>query len=74
LHELVPDAGEIAVLVNPSNPNAEPQLAELREAAGMLGLSLAVLKAKAESEIDAAFATLAERSARALLVAGDTFF
>jgi putative tryptophan/tyrosine transport system substrate-binding protein len=74
LHELVPDAGEITVLVNPSNPNAEPQLAELREAAGMLGLSLAVLKAKAESEIDAAFATLAERSARALLVAGDTFF
>ena len=74
LHELVPDAGEIAVLVNPSNPNTEPQLAELREAAGMLGLSLAVLKAQAESEIDAAFATLAERSARALLVAGDTFF
>jgi putative ABC transport system substrate-binding protein len=74
LHELVPDAGEITVLVNPSNPNAEPQLAELREAAGMLGLSLAVLKAKAESEIDAALATLAERSARALLVAGDTFF
>jgi putative ABC transport system substrate-binding protein len=74
LHELVPDAGEIAVLVNPSNPNTEPQLAELREAAGMLGLSLAVLKAKAESEIDAAFATLTERSARALLVGGDTFF
>jgi hypothetical protein len=33
-----------------------------------------LIKAKAESEIDAAFATLAERSARALLVAGDTFF
>ena len=74
LHELVPDAGQIAVLVNPSNPNTEPQLAELHEAARMLGLSLAIFKASTESEIDAAFAALAGASARALLVAGDTFF
>jgi putative ABC transport system substrate-binding protein len=74
LHELVPDAGKIAVLVNPSNPNSEPQLAELHDAARMIGLSLAVLKASSENEIDAAFATLAEASARGLVVAGDTFF
>jgi len=74
LHELVPDAGQIAVLVNPSNPNSEPQLAELHDAARMIGLSLAVLKASSETEIEAAFATLAEASARALVVTGDTFF
>jgi putative ABC transport system substrate-binding protein len=74
LHELVPDANEISVLVNPSNPNAEPQLIELRAAAGTLRLSLAVLEASTEDEIDAAFARLAQASGRALLVAGDTFF
>jgi len=74
LHELVPGASKIAVLVNPSNPNSEPQLAELHDAARIIGLSLAVLKASSEDEIDAAFATLGEASARALVVAGDTFF
>jgi len=74
MHELVPDASEISVLVNPSNPNAEPQLVELRAAAGMLRLSLTVLKASTEDEIAAAFASLAQEAGRALLVAGDTFF
>jgi putative ABC transport system substrate-binding protein len=74
LHELVPDAGEVAVLVNPSNPNAEPQLVELQAAGRLLGLSLTILKASTESEIDTAFASLARPSEWALLVAGDTFF
>ncbi len=74
LHEFVPDATEILVLVNPGNPNAEPQLVELRAAAGMLRLSLTVLKASTEGEIDAAFASRAELSGRPLLVAGDPFF
>jgi putative ABC transport system substrate-binding protein len=74
LHELVPDASEISVLVNSSNPNAEPQLVELRAAAGMLRLSLTVFKASTEGEIDTAFAMLPQASGRALLVAGDTFF
>jgi putative ABC transport system substrate-binding protein len=74
LHELVPDAREISVLVNPRDPNAEPQLVELRAAAGMLGLSITILKASTEGEIDAAFASLAQPSGQALLVAGDPFF
>jgi putative ABC transport system substrate-binding protein len=72
LHELVPTAVELAVLVNPSNPNTEPQMVELQEAARTLGLSLAVLNATTETEIDAAFTALNQRSA--LLVSGDTFF
>jgi putative ABC transport system substrate-binding protein len=74
LHDLVPDAAEISVLVNPGNPNAEPQLVELHAAASMLRLSLTVLKASTEGEIDAAFASLAEPSGQPLLVAGDPFF
>ena len=73
LHELVPKAVRIAVLVNPANPATESALRET-EAARAMGLQIQVLKASTRSEIEAAFATLVRDRAEALYVAGDTFF
>jgi putative tryptophan/tyrosine transport system substrate-binding protein len=74
LHELVPKAVRIAVLVNPANPATESALRDLPDAARALGLQIQVLKASTRSEIEAAFATLVRDSADALYVAGDVFF
>jgi putative tryptophan/tyrosine transport system substrate-binding protein len=74
LHEAVPSAAIIAVLVNPGNPNGETDTREAQEAARILGLQVLVLHASNDREIDAAFATLVERRAGALLAAGDAFF
>jgi len=73
LHELVPSATLIAVIVNPNNPAAEADGREMRAAANTIGLQLLLLKAGTESEIDTAFASLVERRAGALLVATDGF-
>jgi putative ABC transport system substrate-binding protein len=60
LHELVPKAVRIAVLVNPANaPTSESQLRAISDAAHAMGLQIQVLKASTRSEIEAAFATLA---------------
>ena len=75
LHELLPAAMSIAYLVNPTNPGfAEPEMKEVQQAARSLGLNLLVLKASNPSEIDAAFATLVQQQAEALLIGGDVFF
>jgi ABC transporter substrate binding protein len=75
LHELVPKAVHIAVLVNPTNvPATESALRDLPEAARAMGLQIQVLKASTKSEIEAAFATLVRDRAEALYVAGDVFF
>ncbi len=74
LTEMVPQAGVIALLVNPSNPNAERIIREVQEAARAKGVQLHVLKAGTEGEIDAAFATLLQQHAGALVVAADPFF
>jgi len=71
LSELVPRAGAIALLVNPTNSTAERVIQEVQEAARTKGLQLPILKASTETEIDAAFASLIELAAGALLVAGD---
>src|SRR5262245_10779020 len=74
LHDLVPKAVRIAVLVNPANPSAiEATLREIPEAARALGLQIAVLKASTSPEIEAAFATLARDRADALFVRPDPF-
>jgi putative ABC transport system substrate-binding protein len=73
LSELVPRAGVIALLVNPNNSNAERIIRDVEEAARAKGLQLPVLKANSESEIDAAFATLVQLQAGALLVGTDPF-
>jgi putative ABC transport system substrate-binding protein len=74
LHELVPKATAIAVLVNRTNANAENQLRELSDAARTLGLQLHVLNASSERDFDAAFAAVTQMHAGALLVAADPFF
>jgi ABC-type uncharacterized transport system substrate-binding protein len=75
LHDLVPKAVRIAVLVNPANASAtEPTLREIREAARVLGLQIAVLGASTSLEIEAAFNTLVSERADALFVAPDSFF
>jgi putative ABC transport system substrate-binding protein len=74
LHELVPTSPVVALLINPTNPaNAEVQTRSLQDAARSLGLQLHVLRASTVSEIDAAFGTLVELRAGALVVAGDPF-
>ena len=74
LHELVPKAVRIAVLINPGNASfAETTVREVQKAAPTMGLQIQILKATTINEIDAAFATLARERLDALLVAGDTF-
>jgi putative ABC transport system substrate-binding protein len=75
LHELVPKAARIAVLVNPANGlSVENSLREVSLAADTLGLQIKVLKASVADEIDAAFAFLARDRVDALFVFGDGFF
>jgi putative ABC transport system substrate-binding protein len=75
LHKLVPNAPNIAILVNPKNTlQAEIELRDVPAAARALGLQVIVLRASDESTIDAAFTTIAEQGIEALLVASDTFF
>jgi putative ABC transport system substrate-binding protein len=75
LHELVPKAVRVAVLVNPANATvAKATLREVQEAAFTLGLQIQILNATTIGEIDAAFAVLAHERAGALFVAPDPFF
>jgi putative tryptophan/tyrosine transport system substrate-binding protein len=74
LHELVPKAVRVAVLVNPANAAlAESTLRDVQEAARVIGLQIHVLNASMSGEIDAAFATLARDRPDALFVAPDAF-
>jgi putative ABC transport system substrate-binding protein len=75
LHDLVPKAVRIAVLVNPANaPTTEATLRDIPEAARALGLQIRSLNASTSREIEAAFATLVHDQADALFVAPDAFF
>jgi putative tryptophan/tyrosine transport system substrate-binding protein len=74
LHELVPNAALIALLANPKLPESARMPSDAQEAARTLGQQLLVLHASTPSEIDAAFATMRQRRAGALLVGGDPFF
>jgi putative ABC transport system substrate-binding protein len=74
LHELVPQAGVIALLVNPTFSGADRTMRDVQEAARTKGVQLAVVKAGSDGEIDAAFATLAQLRAGALIVGSDPFF
>ena len=75
LHELVPTASPIALLVNPSNPmQTDAETRELQAAARALGLELHVLNASSDGEFEAVFTTLLERGAKALVVQSDGLF
>jgi putative tryptophan/tyrosine transport system substrate-binding protein len=74
LHELVPKAVRVAVLVNPTDgPIAETTLRDAQEAARAMGMQIHVLNANTIGEIDAAFATLAREHSDALFVGGGGF-
>ena len=73
LHELVPNAAVIALLVNPRLPETARMEGEGREAARSLGLQLLILNASIPSEIDASFATMRQQRVGALLVGADPF-
>jgi putative tryptophan/tyrosine transport system substrate-binding protein len=73
LHELVPNATVMGLLINPANPNAEAQTRDIQAAAHTLGLQLHVLNASSEQDFDKAFAILTELRAGALVIGADAF-
>jgi putative ABC transport system substrate-binding protein len=73
LHEFVPHAAVVALLANPKLPEAVRNISDAQEAARTLGRQLLVLNASDPGEVDAAFATLRQRRADALLVSADPF-
>jgi len=73
LRALVPDATSIAALINPINPNSEPQLRDLQTAASVLGLTIVPVRASTDQEIEDVFPTLRQPQMRALLVTADGF-
>jgi putative ABC transport system substrate-binding protein len=74
LHELVPTATVIAMLVNPDNPNAELDRKAVEEAARAMGLQIVVLRASNATEIERAFASLSQYKVGALFVGADPLF
>lgn len=74
LHELVPTTSIAALLVNPTNPNAETVWKEVQAAAPILGIQLQVIQASTDRDFDAVFTTLLELRAGALAIATDPFF
>jgi hypothetical protein len=74
LSELVPQARVIALLVNPNNPQTERVIRDVQEAARAKGVQLHILEASTEGEIDAAFVSLVQQQAGALMIATDGFF
>jgi putative ABC transport system substrate-binding protein len=74
LHDLLPKAKLIGLLVNPTSPVAEPQIREAKAAAQTLGVRVTVLNAASENDFDQAFANLARQHADALLVSADPLF
>jgi putative tryptophan/tyrosine transport system substrate-binding protein len=74
LCELIPRARKIALLVNPASPTADPSIRGAEEGVRARGVQLSVLKASTESEIDAAFASVAGLQGDGLVVSADPFF
>jgi ABC-type uncharacterized transport system substrate-binding protein len=75
LHEMVPAADSLALLVNPTSPAlAEAQSKDLQVAARALGLRLHVLRASTDRDIDAVLATVGQLPAGGLIISSDSFF
>jgi putative ABC transport system substrate-binding protein len=74
LHELVPKNRALAMLINPTSPQAEAQSKAIQSSAHVVGRKLHILRASNETELEAAFATFAEGRMGGLLVGADTFF
>ena len=73
LHELMPTASAFGFLVNPSNPSAQAETGEMKQAANALGGTLVVIEASTDDEIDAAFSKFIEHRIAGLAVAADAF-
>jgi len=74
LNEIVPGPAAIGVLVNPGYPDGNRELREAQEAAGAINRQTISVRAETETEIDSAFASLAEEGAGAVLVTSDALF
>ena len=74
LHEAVPAASVVALLINPTHPTAEAQSRDMQAAARSLGLQLHALHASTERDFDTAFARLVQLRAGALIIGADAFF
>jgi putative ABC transport system substrate-binding protein len=74
LHELMPKATIIGLLVNPTSPSAEFHLRDIPVATRALGLQIVVQNASRDGDLDTAFAALAQQRAGALVVPSDPFF
>ena len=74
LHELLPQAVRVAVLVNPSNPIADVVSADVRAAASALGLQIEILTASTNHDIDTAFASLTQNRTEAVMISPDALF
>ena len=74
LRELVPSAAVVGLLVNPTNPTSESQIADVRAAVRSLGVDLLILNAGSERDIDAAFASFIQKRGNAIIVGADGFF
>jgi putative tryptophan/tyrosine transport system substrate-binding protein len=74
LHELVPAAHLVGVLVNPSRTDAETEMRDMQAAAQKLGLELQLLKARTERDIEMVFETLRQVGVGGLVISGDPFF
>jgi putative tryptophan/tyrosine transport system substrate-binding protein len=74
LHELLPEARLIAMLVNPDNPSAEPDTRDVQAVASAIGKQIRVLEASSEQDINLAFEALVQWPVDALLVGHDPFF
>lgn len=74
MHELLPAAPSLAVVVNPTSPTVNSQLENLRSAAGILGVRLQFLRASSEQEFEAVFSTAAQVPAGGLIFTSDPYF
>lgn len=73
LHEMVPRAALIAVILNPRNASFDAELHDVEQGARSIAQQILALRASTERDLDAAFATLAERRAGAAMIAADPF-
>jgi putative ABC transport system substrate-binding protein len=74
LHELMPQATSIGILINPANPSADEERQDLRRAAATLGLQPMFVEARSDAELETAFARLGEAKVRALYMVDDPLF
>ena len=74
LREVVPRATTVALLINPTNPNAAALSSDLQSAAGTLGLQSHIVHASTQSSLNTAFETIVQSRAGALMIGTDPFF